>query len=232
MSDLRIALVSEGPTDDVLLESALKAILGQQTFVLTLLRPEATNPDFGGGWGGVLKWCAATAKRWDGLLEDDPLLVNFDLLIIHLDADVAHQAYANCGPAVEAMASHNNWPVLPCNQPCPPVEQTCKALQSVLTGWLSPVVLGAKTVVCLPAQSTGAWLAVATLPSTHALLSNVECNQAVEDSLGSLTKQLKVKKSVLGYRAKADAIRQHWNQVKALCGQAAHFESAVQTVLR
>jgi hypothetical protein len=41
----------------------------------------------------------------------------------------------------------------------------------------------------------------------------------------------RIKKSVPGYRAKADAIRQYWHQVKALCSQAAQFESAVQAAL-
>lgn len=232
MSDLRIALVSEGPTDDVLLDAALKAVLGQKAFLLIPLRPEATNPDFGGGWGGVLKWCAATATRWQGLLDDDPLLASFDLLIIHLDMDVASKNYANCGGTVVTMVAEKGWPDLPCNQPCPPVGPTFTALETVLSGWLSPATLGHKTVVCLPAQSTGAWLAAAMLPSTHALLNSVECNLALEDSLGYLPKQLKVKKSVPGYRAKADAIRQHWNQVKALCGQAAQFENAVHAALR
>lgn len=229
MSDLRIALVAEGPTDYVLIEAALKAVLGPKTFVLNQLQPEATNPSFGNGWGGVLKWCVATAQRSVGSLDDDPLLKDFDLLILHLDTDVAHQGYANCGPSVVAMAAE--WPGLPCSQPCPPVTPTSTALQFVLEGWLKPAVLGTKTVVCIPAQSMGAWLAAATLPSTHALLSNVECNPALEDSLGYLPKQLKVKKSVPGYRAKADAIRQDWNQVKALCSQAAQFESAVQAAL-
>ena len=222
MSNLRIALVAEGPTDYVLIEAALKAVLGKQTFVLTQLQPEVTSPSFGGAWGGVLKWCAATSQRYTGSLDDDPLLKNFDLLVIHLDTDVAHQSYADCGEAVEAMAANKNWPRLPCSQPCPPVAATCAALQAVL---------GSKTVVCLPAQSTGAWLAAAALPSTHALLSNVECNPALEDSLGYLPKQLKVKKSVPGYRAKAVAICQYWNQVKALCSQAAQFESAIQAAL-
>lgn len=51
MSNLRIALVAEGPTDYVLIEAALKAVLGKQTFVLTQLQPEVTSPSFGGGWG-------------------------------------------------------------------------------------------------------------------------------------------------------------------------------------
>jgi hypothetical protein len=55
MSDLRIALVAEGPTDYVIIEAALKVFL-PQPFILTQLQPEATKPEIGGGWGGVLKW--------------------------------------------------------------------------------------------------------------------------------------------------------------------------------
>lgn len=227
MSDIRIALVAEGPTDYVLIEASLRAVLSPQTFVLTQLQPEATSPAFGGGWGGVLKWCVATAKRWQGLLDADPLLANFDFLIIHLDTDVSHQIYADCGPDVVAMAAANKWPSLPCSQQCPPVGPTCSALQDVLMGWLRPVALGCKTVVCLPAQSTGAWLAAAVLPAGHDLLNGAECNPNLENSLSSLPKQQRIRKNPREYRANANAICQNWNQVKTLCGQAARFENAV-----
>ncbi len=230
MSDLRIALVAEGPTDYVLIEAALKAVLGPKTFVLNQLQPEATNPSFGNGWGGVLKWCVATAERSVGSLDDDLLLKDFDLLILHLDTDVAHQGYANCGPSVVAMAA--TWPGLPCSQPCPPVTPTSTALQFVLEGWLKPAVLGTKTVVCIPAQSTGTWLAAAVLPPTHALLHQMECNPYVEDALSRLPKLERIKKTPREYRAKANTVSQQWAQVKALCGQAVHFESAVQAALR
>jgi hypothetical protein len=36
------------------LRIALKVILTPRSFVLTQLQPEATKPDMGGGWGGVL----------------------------------------------------------------------------------------------------------------------------------------------------------------------------------
>ena len=39
---LRIALVAEGPTDRIVIEAALKAILGERTFVLTQLQPEGS----------------------------------------------------------------------------------------------------------------------------------------------------------------------------------------------
>jgi len=65
MSDLRIALVAEGPTDYVILEAALKAFLGRD-FVLIQLQPEATQPEMGSGWCGVLKWCYEASKRCIG----------------------------------------------------------------------------------------------------------------------------------------------------------------------
>lgn len=57
MSDLRIALVAEGPTDCIVIEAALNSFL-TRPFILTQLQPE----DFqalggfgatGAGWGGV-----------------------------------------------------------------------------------------------------------------------------------------------------------------------------------
>ena len=92
MSELRIALVAEGPTDYVLIEAALKAVL-PQPFILTQLQPEATRPDLGQGWSGVLKWCQAASQRHQGPLELDPTLLGFDLLILHLDVDVSTMTY-------------------------------------------------------------------------------------------------------------------------------------------
>lgn len=46
MSELRVALIAEGPTDSVLIEAALKAILGRP-FTLAPLQPEATRPQMG-----------------------------------------------------------------------------------------------------------------------------------------------------------------------------------------
>ena len=73
MSDpLRIALVAEGATEREVIDAALKVILAPRSFVLTQLQPEATKPDIGGGWGGVLKWChqlAARSQRGGGAVE-------------------------------------------------------------------------------------------------------------------------------------------------------------------
>ncbi|MCD8486176.1 MAG: hypothetical protein LRZ84_05370 [Desertifilum sp.] len=121
--ELRIALVAEGPTDYEVIQAALKAVL-PNPFVMTLLQPEATQPKLGAGWCGVLKWCHEADQRHNELLDTDPTLVGFDLLIIHVDVDVASQQYPNCGPSVEIWAKENSWGSLPCTQPCPPISDT------------------------------------------------------------------------------------------------------------
>lgn len=231
MSDLRIALVAEGSTDYELIKAALRAVLSR-AFVLTLLQPEATRSTLGSGWGGVLKWCHATSQRKHGVLETDPTLADFDLIIIHLDVDVAQQKYADCGFGVDAMAKQWGWGALPCDCPCPPITATCTGLSTVLSSWLYPASAGKKTVFCLPAQSTGSWLAVAVLPPDHKLLAAVECNAALEGHLAQLPKKDRIKKSIPAYRQHADAIRAKWGTVKQLCSQAQHFEEAVLAVLQ
>ena len=74
MSDpLRIALVAEGPTDRIVLEAAITALLGQRSFVLSLKQPEVSEAFTGGasgasgaGWGGVYRWCRTTMDRCSG----------------------------------------------------------------------------------------------------------------------------------------------------------------------
>lgn len=228
---LRIGLVAEGPTDYEIIHAALNALL-PVPFKVTLLQPEATQTAFGNGWGGVLKWCYAASQRHSGALMQDPTLSLFDVLILHLDADVAAQTYANCGQAVETMAQTLSWGALPCSQPCPPAAITCAALEQVLLSWLGAVKADAKTICCIPAQSTGTWLASAVLDAAHPLLEGAECNQALENRLSQLPKKQRIRKTVSDYRLHATAVTLHWPKVKATCTQAAAFESGVSAWLQ
>lgn len=230
MSELRIALVAEGPTDYEIIHAALRAVL-PQTFVMTLLQPEATRPAAGSGWGGVLKWCLAANQRHAGALDTDPTLAGFDLLILHLDVDVAHGHYDHCGPEIAAMARDQHWQPLPCRQPCPPVADTCARLERVLNSWLGRATPGDKTLFCLPAQSSGTWLAAAVLPPGHDLLAGAECDVSLEARLAQLPKNLRIKKSVTAYRQQAPQITAQWAAVKQACTQAAGFEQGVLATL-
>ena len=226
MSELRIALVAEGPTDFEVISAALRAVL-PRPFVLTRLQPEATRPEMGTGWGGVLKWCHAAGQRHMGSLDSDPTLFGFDFLIIHLDADVAHKQYADCGPAVAQMVGPGGWRNIPCALPCPPASDSCAELEGVLTSWLGQATPGNKTVWCIPAQSTGTWLAAAILPAGHARLAGAECNLALESQLANLPKAQRIKKTNVDYRRHANVVTSQWPKVKQLCEQACAFEEAV-----
>lgn len=230
MSDLRVALVVEGATDQVIIEAALKAFL-PRPFVLTRLQPEATQPKMGEGWTGVLKWCEASGRRHVGSLDVDPSLAGYDLLIIHLDLDVASTQYACAGQAVEALALQRRWAPLPCALPWPPVGPTARALELALASWMAPAQIGEKTILCLPAQASGTWLAAAYLPPQDPRLAQPECNLALEGELARLPLALRTRKSVRDYRSRSESITTHWQNVKALCSQAAAFEAAVIAAL-
>jgi hypothetical protein len=229
MSDLRIALVAEGPTDYVIIEAALKAFL-PQPFILTQLQPEATKPEIGGGWGGVLKWCSMASERFQGPIDQDPTLLGFDLLIIHLDVDVSTFNYADCGEHVALLAQQKGWASLPCALVCPPVDSTVQALQAVITSWLGQSSLGG-AVLCLPAQSSGTWLAAALLDAAHPLLRNTECDITVESRLAQLPKSQRVKKTRREYMQRAAELTNKWADVKTICSQASQFETAVLSAI-
>lgn len=230
MSELRIALVAEGPTDYEIIKAALQAFL-PRSFVMTTLQPEATRPVMGTGWGGVLKWCHAAGQRHAGPLHLDPTLAGFDLLIVHLDADVAGKQYADCGPAAVSDAQTFGWAALPCAQPCPPVTATCARLEITLDSWLCPATKGQRALYCVPAQSSGTWLAAAVLPADHALLVDAQCDERVESDLAQLPLFQRIKKTTLEYRRHSARVCERWHEVKRLCSQAQHFEQTVLACL-
>ena len=226
MSEWRIALVAEGLTDFIVIEAALKAIL-PEPFILTLLQPEATRPDLGGGWGGVLKWCREFQSRGAATLESDPTLARFDLFIIHLDADVAGKSYADL-----AVTARADWGHLPCQRECPPPDNTVEALRAVLCSWLGNVQPTHTTVLCMPAQSTEAWLAAGVYPENATLLADVECTATMESRLGSLPKRTRIKKSGREYRTHVRTLVGNWASVREICSQADVFHCSVLNAIQ
>ena len=86
MSDpLRVALVAEGPTDLIVIQAALKSILGERSFVLTQIFPETSLAfdSMGTGWAGVYKWCHKSAINGGGRLSGSglhsPLLLDCEI---------------------------------------------------------------------------------------------------------------------------------------------------------
>ena len=187
MSDpLRIALVAEGPTDGVVIESALRSMLDDRPFVLKQIFPEgsASFGELGTGWIGVYRWCRQSAKRGNGALSNDKLVFqNFDLLILHLDADVAGFNYAD-GAIIPEVADGT----LPCDRPCPPPTATTDALRPVLMNWCGEAETPTRTVICMPSKSTEAWVVASLFPTDQAMQQGIECHANAESRLGQQPK--------------------------------------------
>lgn len=222
MSELRVALVAEGPTDRVVVEAALKALL-PRPFTLAVLQPEATRPQLGTGWCGVLKWCREAAARGAEDLERDATLPGFDLFVIHVDADVAEASYGDGGHALEATAAAASLPALPCSQPCPPPALAVDAIRARVQAWLGLERTGPRTVLCVPSKATEAWLAAAVLPEADRLRDGLECNLQI----GARLDAKRIRKTVRDYRSHAATLTARWRAVTAACSQAQRFEDDV-----
>jgi hypothetical protein len=230
MSERRIGIVAEGTTDHVAITSALTAILPEAPIV-TPLQPEPTLPRLGGGWCGVLKWCLQRASEGVGRLEDDPTLQSFDLVVLHVDADVGEGTYANCGFGIEECVSALG--ALPCVKPCPPAVDTADALHAVVLTWLGLSSFGPRTLLCIPSKAIESWVAVALLPHEHALLAtHVECVDGMEGRLRQLPLAQRIRKTKLEYqRHAAPAVARRWDDIRTCCEQAERFHQAVAAAL-
>ncbi len=219
MSNPRVALICEGVTDKIVIEAALKSILATP-FILTMLQPEVElgggfSPT-GGGWGGVYRWCRQIVSMGQGIASNVSL-THFDAIIIHIDADVATKNYA------EARIQDPPHDDLPCNQPCPPAEDTVNPLRKIITGWLGASDasdLPYNWILCIPSRKTEAWIIVALFHQLQPLLlSNIECNDEVEHFLANQSaesrliryKDGKFKKEISIYQAKSEIITRDGN---------------------
>jgi hypothetical protein len=226
MSELHVALVAEGPTDAIVIEAALKALL-PAPFVLTQLQPEPTHPKLGTGWGGVLRWCLEFASRGYSSLEDDPTLPGFDLFVLHVDADVTEYSYSDVSPEIASIASEHGWPALPCSSPCPPPEGSVDEMRSRLLIWSGLNTAGPRTVFCVPSKAPEAWLVAARFGQGHTLLNNLECNLNLEAQLKALPSAERVRKTTREYRARSQGVTEAWATVRQRCSQAERFSSEV-----
>src|SRR5206468_4176481 len=91
-----VYFVTEGPTDQIVIESLIAYWLRTADFIPRHIQPpssayaEGLDSNLSTGWKGVLAWCEG--KRPSGPNGRDEALRRADCLIIHTDADVATDA--------------------------------------------------------------------------------------------------------------------------------------------
>lgn len=228
MSDpLRIALVAEGPTDAVVIEAALRSMLGGRSFVLKQVFPEDSSAfgPMGTGWVGVYRWCHAAATRGTGSLSGDRLIFgagNYDLLLLHLDGDVAGYGYEN-GSLVPLPTDG----ALPCARPCPPPADTTNELRKVLLSWCGETATPPKTVISMPSKSTEAWVVASLFPTDQAMAQGIECYANPESRLGQQAAALCIRKKKRDYQSRAAELEQAWPRISApaALGEAYRFQT-------
>ncbi len=154
MSRLAVGIVAEGPSDIEMIKALIGKLVSKPHDFYELQPDISATPGFGchgAGWKGIRGWCMEIARDFNGLSQfirytGQPL----DLLIIHLDADVARESEIDC------------------MQSCPPVEDTLTLLESKLLDWLGETAWPRKNkiVTCFPADNTEAWILSAYNPNT------------------------------------------------------------------
>lgn len=237
MSDLRVGLVAEGKTDLIIIEAALKSIFDNRTFTLTLLQPETSDSfggcgPLGGGWSGVYKWCQQLVSMQEPVAGNSSLS-GFDLILLHVDADVAGKDYPSAN-------INNGLDDLPCQRPCPPAAASVDILRKVITRWLdlpTGELPPTRWVFCNPSMCSEAWLVAALYrDSETGVMVEIECNQNLEKWLsqrpineGRLIHN--GKKRPAAYRDVAPKLTSAWADVCNCCSQARRFAEEVRTAL-
>lgn len=221
---LRIAAAVEGPTDAIVLRAALNCFLRNKAdFVFETLQPEgsvAFGSTAGTGWGGVYRWARQSAKEGGGSVSGSTALSFHDLLIVQVDADVAGKTYASASILDPPCQD------LPCQQPCPPPNNTTNALRTVILRWLGEARCPAQVVLCTPSQSIETWVIAAVWPGNLIIRrGNWECHQNPEGQLGALPLRQRFRKAVGDYRDRQEQITLAWPNLSATLTEAARFET-------
>lgn len=224
---LRIAAAAEGPTDVIVLEAILGALLPDTDFEVQPLQPEgsvafgsAPSSKTGAGWVGVYRWSRQAVSEGGGSVSGSLALLNHDLLIVHVDADVAGKTYAD-GDIRDAPYED-----LPCERPCPPPHGTTNALRRVVLKWLGEQKRPSQVVLCTPSKSIEAWVLTAICPENNVVRrDDWECRPNPEGQLATLPVRQRFKKRPEAYRGKQGEIKEGWPKVSARLTEAARFEA-------
>ena len=234
MSDpLRVAVAVEGPTDAIVLEAILSALLPNAEFVFQTLQPEgslafdtSSSGGTGVGWAGVYRWCRQSVSEGGGSVSGSSAMLYHDMLIVQVDADVAGKTYSSGGIR---NAPHND---LPCEKPCPPPSKTTDVLRKVVLNWLGESNTPPQVVLSTPSKNIEAWVLAAVWPDNNLVRRNDwECRRNPEDQLRALPRARRFEKRQDDYRDKQKEIENGWPDVAARLTEAGRFETEFLAVI-
>ena len=228
MSELtRVAVAVEGPTDEVVIEAIVDTILGGTEFELQVLQPDgssvfgtAVGGERGLGWHGVFRWCRDASMEGGGRVSSSAVFANHDLVVVHVDADVAGVTYDSGNISFPPRVD------LPCVQPCPPASATTDALRDVVLNWLGEVDCPNRLVLCIPSKSMDAWVVVALWPDNRVVgRGNWECRKNPGRQFSALGRGKKLAKTRADYELRAKEIGSGWSITASKLTEAKRFQT-------
>ena len=227
---MKIGTIVEGSTDRLLLKAIIDHIYpGQHTY--HDLQPADRGETFGergSGWKGVRRFCFDVHQQLNNTLSNFIVDYAFDLLVIHVDADIANESDLQDGI---------DEPIIDVSQSCPPVYPTVIKSRQVIMKWLQVEEdqLPPQVIFAIPAQDSEHWVFATLFPDDEMCKeSKYECvhehhqRPAYKLSLqkyGSIVrrKKGKLKKSILRYRLILPDVVAGWRDACKICTQAQLF---------
>lgn len=237
MKEYTIGIVSEGPRDADIIEAMIEEFVpGNLSFLR--IQPEMSETIgfgnnggagvLGAGWKGVINWCKMIANDV-GLETFIGAGQNLDMLVIHLDTDVAREPEINC------------------TAPSPPITDTIQNLIDILNQCLGLQTKLPQVVYCIPADNFEAWILCAFDPKTpfHDPTNQkfLECFPKPDYEISKqgynrphrLLKRKSDGKPDKNKRVYRDIlipkVIQEWTIVKQICPQAEVFEKDIKGIL-
>lgn len=227
----RVYFVTEGLTDQLVLEALIAEWLGDEDFESNFVQPptsayaEFMNCSLSQGWKGVLAWCSSESSALS--FSRQRVVEDADLLVVHMDGDVAFE---------------NDFPPGAFGGGIPPAQAACDHIRAHLCKVLDDQLIRRdKVVFCIPSQSIEAWILCCLFPEVADANIPIECHLNPEILLIERTYRLtrrkdgRVRKNTDAYRAASSRIVANWANcaggASPRCVQAARFEIETRAIV-
>jgi hypothetical protein len=211
-------IVVEGARDFPVFEAVLKKLCPTVEEVRCIHPPtdelSASAGDAVTGWAGVKRWCQRYGPRLTRFMQEygDPI----DLLVIHVDASIAHN------------------PAINLEQPCPPAPDTTNAWRGLVIQWAGGQ-LPPNAIIAVPSKTSDAWVCAAIAGGDSLL----ECDPEPLERLANVSGLGFQLKRTSDGRIKKPTARQYdihlasqvaarFDRVRGICGEAERFALEVE----
>ena len=238
-----IGIVSEGPTDYMVIKAAIDRITGEENRYLSLQPEPDMMGRYGNGWKGVWRWCKETPSINMLMQEVHP---SIDAIVIQMDGDVIRkEKEAHC--LCESTVCEYKGTVFPLycekvkEKQCP-VDLPCKNHEIGIDGRINHGVsilssaIGDEDMthisIIIPCDSTDAWVVAA--------YDEIDDVEMIADPWKNIIARKKFyhdirvrgdKKNTITYASFSKTVVDRWGKVTEKCSTAKMFENEIKRIL-